>query len=139
MMVPVLCKYTYASTNLGKRLFIRLKPPTCLFRQNHSVSSEVSFDKSKECLHPEISKKQKLALYTDLLKVSRKISSHNISTYIRRRARSQFKENKNISVLDEIVKSYNAGVEQLEIMKFYAIIYSKLDQKKYVVNTRTND
>ncbi|XP_041986197.1 protein bcn92 [Aricia agestis] len=80
-----------------------------------------------------VTKSQVLVLYKSLLKESQKFPNYNFRSYALRRIRDAFKSNKTIGDNKEILKEYEYGKQNLEIIKRQVVIGDMFRTEKLVI------
>lgn len=96
-------------------------------------------DHATEVAPVEVTREQVLTLYLKFLRVSRKIKSYNVASYIRRRARRYFEENRGLKTPAEISRAYAFGLEQYKIASLYDKITSNFDVRPSVIFKNRSD
>lgn len=69
-----------------------------------------------------ISRREVLALYRQLFRVGNRIQDYNMKEYAKRRIKRSFKDNRVLQNTDDILKNYNLGKKNLEMLTRQSIM-----------------
>ena len=69
-----------------------------------------------------VSRHEVLALYRQLFRAGNRIQDYNMKEYAKRRIKRSFQDNRVLEKPDDIVKSYNTGKKDLEMLTRQSIM-----------------